>query len=139
MDTRLNKLATATGAAIVGLALAHPGFAQSYAGSEWFGASPAHSSCDALQGPARIDCLFSHSSPSVTESGGAVGRADRFRSEALAGESASAGADLPEASASAIQRQGANPANLLCDPLQGATRADCLAAFSAGGGLQQGF
>jgi hypothetical protein len=32
---------------------------------------------------------------------------------------------------------GANPANILCDPLQGQAREQCLRASSAGGGLQQ--
>ncbi len=38
----------------------------------------------------------------------------------------------------AINHQGANPANILCDAQQGQAREDCLAASSAGGGLQQG-
>jgi hypothetical protein len=75
MDTRLNTISTAVGAALLGLALVQPASAQQaspgISQAEPAAASPATTHCDALQGMERQDCLARLSSPSVTEGGAA--------------------------------------------------------------------
>jgi len=137
MDKRLKKIVTAAGAAVIGLVLVQPASAQRDSAlvsnqlTGAFGASAAHTSCDALQGQSHQDCLVNHSSPSVTD-GAFTGRF--ARDSASAGASASAPSDRIAGYAD----DGANPANILCDALQGGAHASCLAYSSAGGGLQQG-
>ena len=61
-------------------------------------------------------------------------------SDASSAAGSSARPDLAAAASSdatSEMYQGADPANALCDSQQGQAREDCLAAFTAGGGLQQ--
>src|SRR3990172_9767799 len=96
MDKRLKKIVTAAGAAVIGLVLVQPASAQRDSAlvsnqlTGAFGASAAHTSCDALQGQSHQDCLVNHSSPSVTD-GAFTGRF--ARDSASAGASASAPSD----------------------------------------------
>ena len=140
MNKRLRKIVTAAGAAVVGLVLVQPASAQRdpaitlNQAVSTFGASPAHTSCDALQGLSREDCLAYHSSPSVTE--GAFTGAGRFDRDSA---SPHATARAPSDGVAGSADHGANPATTLCDALQGEARANCFTNSSAGGGVQQGF
>lgn len=147
MDKRINKIATAVGAALIGLALVQPVSAQRDPASspaapqvEPRGASPAHTSCDALQGVERENCLARQSSPSVTE-GTSASAGSTITREPSMDASASAGASIPRSErglAAEPAFQGSNPANVICDSQLGRARADCLVFNSAGPGLQQG-
>lgn len=113
------KIAIGFGAAAIGLALAMPATAQQDDPPSMRSRITAVSGTD-----------WQNFYSSTTDASASAGAGMRSSTMGTA-------ADRNPSTEPMVRHHGANPANLLCDSQQGQAQENCLASFSAGGGLQQ--